>query len=230
MITVTKPNTYLVKENTYELRSYEDMYGRNKPGSSTVNSTYVRRSYGFKFDLDYITNYVEQEKAGIDLTPIPGLSSAFTIGIDAQGTTRTITIDGTRVDNSNIWMFHCPYEYQLNQFEGDPAVEEGGVIYTGTSNWGWTKFMKALLGTFQFIDGPYRLVIMTVPSSSMSQYVLDRNCKYQYVDGTYIIKAGYEDMCYVMVDQFQTTRTDTKYNAIDYQLILKRVTPLGSAP
>ncbi len=168
MITTTKPNTYLVKENTYELRSFEDMYGRNKPGSSTVNSTYVRRSYGFKFDLDYITDYQEIEKASVDVTAIPGLSSAFNIGIDAQGTTRTITITGTRVDNSNIWMFHCPYEYQLNQFEGDPAVEEGGVIYTGTSNWGWTKFMKATLGTFQFIDGPYRLVIMTVPSSSMS--------------------------------------------------------------
>jgi hypothetical protein len=230
MYVSTKPNCYFVKENTYELRSYEDMYGRNKPGSTTASGTYVKRSYGFKFNLDYITEYREEERSNIDTTTIPGLSSAYTIGLDTVGTLRTININGTRVDNSNVWMFHAPYAVQTTDSQGNTVMEEGGVIYTGTSNWGWMKFMKAIQGTFQFIDGPYRLIIMTVPSSSMQQYVLGKDSKYQYIDGTYIVKVGYEDMCYVMVDSFTTTKSEDMFNAINYSLILKRVTPLGSQP
>ena len=97
----------------------------------------------------------------------------------------------------------------------------------GTSNWGWLKFMKAIMGTFQFIDGPYRLIMMTIPSSLMQQYVPDRGCKYQYPDGTYIVQAGTEDMCYVMIESFQTTKNEEMFNAISYRLRLRRVLALG---
>jgi len=83
------------------------------------------------------------------------------------------------------------------------------------------------MGTFQFIDGPYRLIMMTIPSSLMQQYVPDRGCKYQYPDGTYIVQAGTEDMCYVMIESFQTTKNEEMFNAISYRLRLRRVLALG---
>jgi hypothetical protein len=228
----TRANTCYVNDMMYELRSFEDMYGRNKPGSSVVTSNQaVKRSYGFKFNLDYIREYTEDENASIDMTPIPGASSASSIGLDIQGTTRTVNISGTRVDNSNYWMFHAPFEYldttPTSPTEGE--IIQGGVIYMGTSNWGWCKFMKAIMGTFQFIDGPYRLIIMSIPSSLMQQYVPDRFCKYQYPDGTYIVQAGTEDMCYVLIERFTTTKNDEMYNAIDYSLVLRRAMALGSS-
>jgi hypothetical protein len=225
----TRANTYYVNDMMYELRSFEDMYGRQKPGSTPVYG-YTKRSYGFKFNLDYIKEFTEDENASIDLTPIPGTSSANAIGLDVMGTTRTISISGIRVDNSNYWMFHAPFEYIDDAATGGTGqVMQGGVIYLGTSNWGWCKFMKATMGTFQFIDGPYRLVIMTIPSSLMQQYVPDRHCKYQYPDGTYIIQAGTEDMCYVMIERFTTRKNDEMFNAIEYDLVLRRVVALGSS-
>lgn len=221
----TKANTYYVANQMNELRSFEDMYGRNKPGSSTVTGDYTKRSYGFRFNLDYIQDYTETEASTIDITPIPGMSSGNSIGLDIAGTTRAITIKGVRIDNSNDWMFHAPWDY-LDKTTNQ--VVNAGIIYMGTSNWGWCKFMKAIMGTFQFIDGPYRLIMMTVPSSLMQQYVPERYCKFQYPDGTYIVQAGTEDMCYVMIEQFTTTKDEDKYNAIEYQLTLKRVIPLGS--
>jgi hypothetical protein len=229
----TKANTYYVNDMMYELRSFTDMYGRNKPGSTPVYASdgAVKRSYGFKFNLDYIKEYQEDENSSIDITPIPGASSSASIGLDVMGTTRTVSITGVRVDNSNYWMFHAPFEY----IDTTPShvtygqVMQGGVIYMGTSNWGWCKFMKAVMGTFQFIDGPYRLIIMTIPSSLMQQYVPDRACKYQYPDGTYIVQAGTEDMCYVLVERFTTTKNDEMFNAIDYSLVLRRVMALGSS-
>lgn len=220
----TKPNCYFVSDNMYELRSFEDMYGRNKVGSSKVTS-YTKRSYGFKFNLDVITSYEEDEASSLNMTPIPGMSSAYNIGLDVEGPTRTITINGIRVDNMNTWMFHTPYE----TVGEDGSVETGGIIYTGTSNWGWIKFMKAIMGTFQFIDGPYRLIMMTIPSSSIHQYVLDRNCKYQYYDGTLILQAGYEDMCYILIERFHWDKPENMVNAINYSLTMRRVLPLGSS-
>jgi len=227
----TRANTYYVNDMMYELRSFEDMYGRNKPGSTTLTEGYVKRSYGFKFNLDYIKEYTEDETSSIDVTTIPGMSSGNTIGLDTSGTQRTISITGVRVDNSNYWMFHAPFEYVDNEptslTRGD--VLQGGVIYMGTSNWGWCKFMKAVMGTFQFIDGPYRLIIMSIPSSLMQQYVPDRYCKYQYPDGTYIVQAGTEDMCYVMIEKFTTTKDAEMFNAMSYVLLLRRVVALGSS-
>lgn len=224
----TKPNTYYVANQMMELRSFEDMYGRNKPGSSSFSGNYQKRSYGFRFNLDYITEYDEEEAATIDLTPIPGTSSGNAIGLDMVGTTRTINIAGVRVDNSNDWMFHAPFEYVDDSVTNGSQIMQGGVIYVGTSNWGWSKFMKATMGTFQFIDGPYRLIMMTLPSSLMQQYVPDRYCKYQYPDGTYIVQAGTEDMCYVMIESFQTAKSEDMFNAISYRLRLRRAIPLGS--
>jgi hypothetical protein len=226
----TRANTYYLNDMMYELRSFDDMYGRNKPGTPFTGK-YVKRSYGFKFNLDYIKDYSEDENATIDLTPIPGTSSSNAIGLDIQGTMRTVNISGTRVDNSNYWMFHAPFEY-IDDVSSSPTygeVGQGGVIYMGTSNWGWSKFMKAVMGTFQFIDGPYRLIIMTIPSSLMQQYVPSRYCKYQYPDGTYIIQAGLEDMCYVLIERFTTRKNDEQFNAIDYELVLRRAVPLGSS-
>lgn len=226
----TRANCYYVSNMLYELRSYEDMYGRNKPGSSPIPSSgYVKRSYGFRFNLDYITDYEEEEMATLDLTPIPGTSSSNTIGLDVIGTVRTVTISGVRVDNSNEWLFHAPFEY-IDDPSGGGVVTEAGIIYAGTSNWGWMKFLKATMGTFQFIDGPYRLIMMTIPSSLMQQYVPSRYCKYQYPDGTYIVQVGTEDMCYVMIERFTTKKNEQMFNAIEYTLVLRRVIPLGSSP
>ena len=114
-------------------------------------------------------------------------------------------------------MFHVPWqENGLNK----------GIIYTGTSNWGWVKFMKATLGTFQMTSGPYRLVMMTVPSSAQMQYYPTRDGKYQYSDGTYVLLAGWEDMCYVMIENFTYSRSEDMVNAIQYNLKMKRVAPL----
>jgi len=232
----TNANCYFVADRTMELRSFEDMYGRNKPGSTLVTG-YTKRSYGFRFNLDYIKSYVEEESSTLDVTPIPGTSSSNAIGLDIMGPTRVINISGIRVDNSNDWFFHAPYEFIDDKSSGGNIlppgqtgqIMQGGVIYAGTSNWGWCKFMKAVMGTFQFIDGPYRLIMMTVPSSLMQQYVPSRYCKYQYPDGTYIVQAGLEDMCYVMIERFNTTMTEEMFNAIQYELILKRVMALGSS-
>ena len=177
-----------------------------------------------------VTSYTDTEASPIDMTAIPGLSTAYNIGLDTTGPGREIYIEGVRVDNMNQWMFNAPFEYMLNRFQGDTATGTGGVMYVGTSNWGWIKFLKATLGTFQFIDGPYRLIVMTIPSSAMQQYVLNRNCKYQYSDGTLIIQAGFEDMCYVILSNFQVIKTADMTNAITYQLRMNRVIPLGSSP
>lgn len=210
-------NSYFINDNVFELRSYYDMYGIDKPSSGQVSATYKPLAFGFKFSLDYITEYSEQEASSIDVTPIPGQSSAKAIGIDATGCLRDITLGGIRVDNSNIWMFHIPWQDQgTNQ----------GIIYTGTSNWGWIKFMKAILGTFQMTSGPYRLIMMTIPSSAQMQYFPTRDGKYQYADGTYVLIAGWEDMCYVMVENFTYSRSEEMFNAIQYNLKLKRVAPL----
>ena len=210
-------NSYFVEDNVYELRSYYDMYGIDKPAGGTASTNYKPLAFGFKFNLDYITEYSESETTSIDVTPIPGQSSAKAIGIDATGCIRDITLSGIRVDNSNIWMFHVPWqENGLNK----------GIIYTGTSNWGWVKFMKATLGTFQMTSGPYRLVMMTVPSSAQMQYYPTRDGKYQYSDGTYVLLAGWEDMCYVMIENFTYSRSEDMVNAIQYNLKMKRVAPL----
>lgn len=210
-------NQYFINENIYELRSYYDMYGIDKPQGSTPTEEYKPLAYGFKFNLDIITEYTETESSSIDVTPIPGQSSAKAIGVDVSGAIRDITISGIRVDNSNIWTFHVPWQEN---------GENKGVIYTGTSNWGWVKFMKAILGTFQMSSGPYRLIMMTVPSSSQMQYYPTRDGCYQYSDGTYVVLAGWEDMCYVMVENFMYSRSEDMFNAIQYTLKLKRVAPL----
>lgn len=215
-----KCNQYFINDNIFELRSYYDMYGIDKPKGNTASTEYKPLAYGFTFPLDIITDYNETESSQLDVTPIPGQSSAKAIGIDAVGALRDITINGIRVDNSNIWTFHVPW-----QEEG----ENRGIIYTGTSNWGWCKFLKAILGCFQMTSGPYRLVMMTVPSSSQMQYFPTRDGSYQYSDGTYVILAGWEDMCYVMVENFTYSRSEDMFNAIQYSLKLKRVTPLLSS-
>lgn len=211
-------NLYFIDESTFELRSFYDMYGIDKPaGNVSVSTAYKPLAYGFKFNLDYITEYNEQESSSIDVTAIPGQSSAKAIGIDSVGCIRDINISGIRVDNCNIWMFHVPWQEKgLNQ----------GIIYTGTSNWGWVKFMKATMGTFQMTSGPYRLIMMTIPSSQQMQYFPTRDGKYQYSDGTYVMLAGWEDQCYVMIENFQYSRSEDMFNAIQYQLKLKRVAPL----
>lgn len=228
----TKPNVYYVSHPVFELRSFEDMYGRNKPGSTNISKGdgSVKRSYGFKFNLDYITDYDEEEQSQIDMTPIPGTSSGNAIGLDMVGATRTITIKGIRVDNSNDWMFHAPFEFvdDPGTLSKKKSTVQGGIIYIGTSNWGWIKFMKAIMGTFQFIDGPYRLIVMTMPSSLMQQYFPDKGCKYQYSDGTYVVQVGTEDMCYVMIESFTHGKTDEMFNAISYSLKLRRVAQLGT--
>lgn len=212
-------NQYFINENLYELRSFYDMYGIDRPQGTVSSAEYKPLAYGFKFNLDIITEYTETESSSIDVTPIPGQSSAKAIGIDVVGATRDLTISGIRVDNSNIWTFHVPW-----QEEG----ENRGIIYTGTSNWGWVKFMKAIVGTFQMMSGPYRLIMMTVPSSSQMQYYPTRDGCYQYSDGTYVVLAGWEDMCYVMIESFMYSRHEDMFNAIQYTLKLKRVAPLLS--
>lgn len=211
-------NSYFVNDNVFELRSYYDMYGIDKPiGTQTPDQSYKPLAYGFKFNLDFITEYSEQESSSIDVTPIPGQSSAKAIGIDSVGCVRDINISGIRVDNSNIWMFHVPWQ---------ESGKNHGIIYTGTSNWGWVKFMKGILGTFQMTSGPYRLIMMTIPSSSQMQYYPTRQGVYQYSDGTIVLLAGWEDMCYVMVENFTYSRSEEMFNAIQYSIKLKRVAPL----
>jgi hypothetical protein len=44
-----------------------------------------------------------------------------------------------------------------------------------------------------------------------------------------MVQAGTEDMCYVMIERFSTTKDEEMYNAISYELALRRVAALGSS-